>query len=212
MRPTWDQLINGSADSQYAELQGIITSVETNTAVLFVHGGKIRISLPDLSPEALRRYQNSLVHIRGCLTALWNAETHQVKEGEIRILNATISSDAPNSADLFASLPLKKVADLLRFDLRASAFQSVKISGQMIRREGREYSCWTAQADCVLSRKQCPKYSQAIWWKWWDCPNWAGLLQSCARRWRARPAGLRCLQPSRLSGKTSPGLVWMPPW
>lgn len=139
MRPTWDQLINGSADTQYAEIQGIVTDIQTNTLVLLCRGGKMWVNFPEMDETSLRLYVNKLVRIRGCLLAIWNVETHQVNAGEIQMSNPTISVDVPNSVDLFASTPLKHVADLLRFDLRASAFQPVKVSGQFVRREGKEY-------------------------------------------------------------------------
>jgi signal transduction histidine kinase len=139
LRPTWDQLINGSADTQYAEILGVITSMESNTVVMLCRGGKLKVQLPEMPEASLQRYDNTLVRLRGCLLAIWNEQTHQVKAGEIEIANPSISAEAPNSSDLFATTPLKKVSDLLRFDLRANAFQRVKVSGQFIRREGREY-------------------------------------------------------------------------
>lgn len=139
LRPTWDQLINGSADTQYAELQGIITGVESNSVVILCRGGKLKVQLPEMPESSLQRYDNTLVRIRGCLLAIWNDQTHQVKAGEIEMANPSISAEMPNSPNLFTTTPLKKVSDLLRFDLRANAFQRVKVSGQFIRREGREY-------------------------------------------------------------------------
>jgi signal transduction histidine kinase len=139
LRPTWDQLINGSADTQYAEVQGVITGVESNSVVILCRGGKLKVQLPEMPETLLQRYGNTLVRIRGCLLAIWNEQTHQVKAGEIVMANPIISAEVPNAPNLFATTPLKKVSDLLRFDLRANAFQRVKVAGQFTRREGREY-------------------------------------------------------------------------
>ena len=139
-RPTWDQLLNGSLDAQYIELQGIITAVATNGVTLLTPEGRINLELRanGLKPETLANYQDALVRIRGCLFASWDYLTHEVKAGEIRINGAAISVDQPVPEDLFA-LPGKTVMDLLRFDPQASVFQRVKVSGQVVHTRNPEF-------------------------------------------------------------------------
>ncbi|HTY87906.1 MAG TPA: ATP-binding protein [Candidatus Acidoferrum sp.] len=131
--PAWDQLLNGSLDAQYVEVQGIITAVQTNGVTLLTQGGRIKLELrvTGLSPEALVGYENALVRIRGCLLASWDYVTHEVRVGEIRIYGADVSVDQPAPADLFA-IPGKTAAQLLLFDPQASVFQRVKVSGQIL--------------------------------------------------------------------------------
>src|SRR5207249_5442492 len=72
IRPTWDQLINGSLDTQYVEMQGIVTSVRADGLTLLTHGGRLQVFLPPTSGTnggALTQYENSLVALRGCLFA-----------------------------------------------------------------------------------------------------------------------------------------------
>jgi hypothetical protein len=45
VQPTWDQLINGSLDTQFVEIQGIVTSVRADGVTLLTHGGKIKAEL-----------------------------------------------------------------------------------------------------------------------------------------------------------------------
>ena len=45
VHPYWDQLINGSLDTQFVEIQGIVTSVRTNGITLLTHGGQINVQL-----------------------------------------------------------------------------------------------------------------------------------------------------------------------
>ena len=131
--PTWDQLLNGSLDAQYVEIQGIITAVQTNGVTLLTQGGRIKLELrlTGLKPEAMQRYEDALVRVRGCLLASWDYLTHEVKVGEIRIYGADISVDQPAPVDLFA-IPRKSAAELLLFDPQASVFQRVKVSGQIV--------------------------------------------------------------------------------
>jgi signal transduction histidine kinase len=142
-RPTWDQLLNGSLDAQYVELQGIITAVATNGVMLLTRDGRIKLELrvnhgASNSPGALAGYPDALVRIRGCLLASWDYLTHEVKAGEIRIYSADLSVDAPAPADLFA-LPAKSVAQLQLFDPQASVFQRVKVAGQILHVNGAEH-------------------------------------------------------------------------
>lgn len=133
IKPTWDQLINGSLDAQHVELQGIITAVQTNALTLLMRGGVVKIelrlagrsSLPPLPVE------NALVRIRGCLFASWDYVTHQVKMGDVRIYEADLRVDQPAPQDLFSS-PRKTARELLLFDPQAGVFQRVKVAGQIV--------------------------------------------------------------------------------
>lgn len=139
VRPTWDQLLNGSLDAQYVALQGIITAVTATNVTLLTRDGRIRMELrlTGASSASLAQYEDALVQIRGCLFANWDYVTHEVRVGEIRVYGASISVDRPAPKDLF-SLPAKAVADLLLFDPQASVFQRVKVSGQIIHVRGAE--------------------------------------------------------------------------
>ena len=140
VHPAWDQLLNGSLDGQYVELQGIIASVNTNGVTLLTGGGPIRLDLRVVGMQTadLDRYEDAVVRLRGCLFASWDYLTHQMKMGEIRIYGAEISVDQPAPADLFA-IPRKTMAELLQFNPQASLFQRVKVTGQIIHAQARDY-------------------------------------------------------------------------
>jgi signal transduction histidine kinase len=140
IHPAWEQLMNGSLDAQYVELQGIVTSVSTNGVTLFTADGQIKLELRviGIKPGGLERYEDAVVRVRGILLASWDYVTHQVKVGEIRVYGAEISVDQPAPADLF-SLPLKTVRELFQFSPQAGVFQRVKVSGQIIYAQPPEY-------------------------------------------------------------------------
>jgi signal transduction histidine kinase len=140
VHPAWEQLMNGSLDAQYVELQGIITSVSTNGVTLFTGDGQLKLELRVIGMKTaeLERYEDAVVRVRGCLLASWDYVTHQVKVGEIRVYGAEISVDQPAPTDLF-SLPLKTVAELLQFNPQAGVFQRVKVSGRIIYAQAPEY-------------------------------------------------------------------------
>ena len=57
IHPAWDQLMNGSLDAQYVEIEGIVTSVNTNGLQLLIHGGIIQVELQGgLNLEELRNH------------------------------------------------------------------------------------------------------------------------------------------------------------
>ena len=133
LHPSWDQLMNGSLDAQYVEIQGILSSVQSNSVILLTPDGRIECDLhaAELQTKDLARYEDALIRVRGCLFATWDYITHRVIPGEIRINGADIMVDQPAPADLF-STPRKTAAELLQFDPQASVFQRVKVSGQII--------------------------------------------------------------------------------
>jgi signal transduction histidine kinase len=140
VHPAWEQLMNGSLDAQYVELQGIVTSVSTNGVTLFTGDGQLKLELRvvGIKTAELGRYEDAVVRVRGCLLASWDYVTHQVKVGEIRVYGAEISVDQPAPTDLF-SLPLKTVAELLQFNPQAGVFQRVKVAGQIVYAQAPEY-------------------------------------------------------------------------
>jgi signal transduction histidine kinase len=133
VRPTWDQLINGSLDAQYVELQGIIIAVNTNRVTLLAREGRINVELraPGMANSEFHPLENSLVRMRGCLFANWNFLTHKVKVGEVRLYGATISVDQPPPDDLFATRK-RTFDELLLFDPQGGAFQRVRVSGLVL--------------------------------------------------------------------------------
>ena len=139
-KPTWDQLVNGSLDAQQVELEGIVTAVQTNGLTLLMRGGvvKVELRLAGQTATDLKKFENALVRIRGCLFASWDYVTHQVKMGDVRIYAADILVDQPAPQDLFSS-PRKTAGELLQFDPQAGVFQRVKVSGQIVHVREAEY-------------------------------------------------------------------------
>lgn len=137
-RPTSEQLINGSLDSQFVEIEGIITEVDGDVVALQMNWGKVRVTITGRQPLELRAYKNMLVQIRGVLLAVWEAQTKQVRVGEFRLASASISTDASLTPDPFAA-PEKSLGDLLRYDIQAGPFQRVRVPGQVVGRRAEEF-------------------------------------------------------------------------
>jgi signal transduction histidine kinase len=142
VRPYWDQLINGSLDTLFVEIEGVITTVRTEGVMLLTHGGKINALVFDINGAtnglSLKPYEGALVRLRGCLFASWDPVTHQVKVSEVRMFGPAVTSVEPAPVDAFNVTP-KRVADLLQFDPRASALRRVKVAGQIVQESEGEY-------------------------------------------------------------------------
>lgn len=142
IHPSWDQLLNGSLDTQFVEIQGVVTSAREDGITLLTRGGKIKVALVGIlsgtNRAALNQYEGSLVRLRGCLFANWDSATHQVRVGEIRMISSVVTVEEPAPANVFA-VPLKHVPDLLLFDPQASSLRRVKVSGQIVQEYDGEY-------------------------------------------------------------------------
>jgi signal transduction histidine kinase len=127
-------------DAQYVELQGVLTTSDTNGLTLFTGDGLLKVDLQavGIKTSELARYENAVIRIRGCLFASWDYVTHLVKVGDIRLYGAEVSVEQPAPKDMF-SLPLKTVAELLQFNPQASVFQRVKVSGVVIDAQPPDY-------------------------------------------------------------------------
>jgi signal transduction histidine kinase len=142
VRPYWDQLINGSLDTQFVEIEGVVTAMSADGATLLTHGGMVNVKLFGMNiptnDVALKQYEGALIRLRGCLFASWDPATHQVKVGDIRMFAPALMIDERAPADAFAGTP-KSEPDLLRFDPQASTLRRVKVTGQIIHESENEY-------------------------------------------------------------------------
>jgi len=129
--PSWNQLINGSMDVQWVEYQALVTGIRSNTLTMLLPEGSLNVQIGDADERDLSRFKNTVIRIRGTLFAGWNPATREVRVGELRMENASISVDRPAPADFSDAVP-KSIHDLLLFDAQAVAFQRVKISGQIV--------------------------------------------------------------------------------
>jgi len=150
VHPYWDQMINGSLDTEFVEIEGIVNGVvpvlESDVpyqhVTLRTHDGKINVLVfnanGDTNEVVLKSSENALIRMRGCLFASWDGTTHHVNVNEIRMYNPSVSIVEPAPSDIFADA-LKSIPDLLLFDPRASALRRVKVSGQIMHYGEGEY-------------------------------------------------------------------------
>ena len=43
LKPTWDELFNGSMDTQYVEIEGVVSQIKQQGLILLTRTGKIRV-------------------------------------------------------------------------------------------------------------------------------------------------------------------------
>jgi signal transduction histidine kinase len=134
-RPTWTELLNGSMDVQWAELQGLVADVQSNRVTLLLPEGRLEVQITGRDESELKPFQNTVARIRGVLYAVWDPGTREVRVGSVVMRNATISIDASAPADPFDAV-LKTPRELLLFDAQATAFRRVKVRGQIIWTDG----------------------------------------------------------------------------
>jgi len=138
IHPTWDQLMNGNLDSEYVELQGVVTALRASRFTLLMRTRKLSVDVAGMRASDLRQYENALVRLRGILVPRFDPRSHQVKPGEIRIDQPVFNVDQPAPLDVFDA-PAKHPDELLLFDLQAGAFQRVKVSGQIAQGGGTRF-------------------------------------------------------------------------
>jgi signal transduction histidine kinase len=161
IRPTWDQLLNGSLDAEYVELRGALTGISQTEMTLLTSEGKIKIQIADDHPLPFlppprphsRSYVDSIVRIRGCLTARWDKPTRQVKAGEIHLSPSLVQIEEFAPLDPF-ELATRRTADLLWFDPSASTLQRTKIKGQIVFARRGEYCLQDGSIGLRLRTKQ----------------------------------------------------------
>jgi signal transduction histidine kinase len=161
IRPTRDQLLNGSLDAQRVELRGALTEVSPSEMTLLTSEGKIKIMsmddhpLPQLPapPSDDTSYVDSIVRIRGCLTARWDKTTHQVSAGQIFLSPGTVEIEELAPKHPFA-LATRRAEDLTRFDPGAGVLQRTKVKGQIVLTRPGEYCLQDGSSGLRLRTKE----------------------------------------------------------
>ncbi len=136
VRPTWDELINGTLATKYVEIQGMVTAVEADELVLLTRGGKINLQCYDLDPKTLTALDGALIRVWGVTSP--DRDKNQMMLPRLRLFNTSVSVDEPSPTHPF-DIPLKRVYDLLLFDARADALRRVRLAGQVMAERHGEY-------------------------------------------------------------------------
>jgi signal transduction histidine kinase len=131
--PTRDQLLSGSLDAQYVELQGMVTATQESFVTLLTSEGMLYVDIDPAPGEPWEKFLNAVIRVRGCFFANWDRETHRVVLDHpiVRVAAATVSVDVPAPADLFEAESVA-ARDLMQFDVRSDTFRRVKTSGQIV--------------------------------------------------------------------------------
>jgi signal transduction histidine kinase len=138
VRASWDRLVNGSLDTEYVEIDGVMTAIRDQRVELLTEGGKVSLDLEGFRREAFRAYENALVRISGCVFANFNMATHRLEAGSLRLGDAVIDVLEPAPRNLFHARK-KSIGELLLYDSKATPFRRLQVNGQIIYGRSGEY-------------------------------------------------------------------------
>jgi signal transduction histidine kinase len=138
LHATWAHLVNGSLDTQYIEIDGVVTAVQDQSLSLLTEGGKVTLNLIGFRVKDLAGYVNAVVRVRGCVFAPFNEQTRELRTGTILVGDAAVSVLQPPPRDFF-DIPQRSIAELLFYDPEAAPFRRLKVTGQIIHGRRGEY-------------------------------------------------------------------------
>ena len=131
LHATWDQLMNGSLDTQYAEIEGAVITVDGQQIVMLTEGGKITLEINEFKPEVLAGYENARIRIRGCVFGPFNGDTRRLELGSLPVASATVQVLQAAPGVVFGA-PQKSIGELSFYDPQTAPFRLLKVSGQVI--------------------------------------------------------------------------------
>jgi len=141
--PTWTELMNGNVQSQWVEIQGIVTEISPRAGSLTVRmpGGDIQIHLAQFNADIWLRCLHSVVQVRG-IANNFISKNNQVTGALIEVnsqADVTVIRSGPQN---IFHLPERRVADVLAFDPDASTYPLIKVSGQIMFIRDSTYYLW----------------------------------------------------------------------
>jgi signal transduction histidine kinase len=132
LRPDWSQLANGSLDSQWVEVQGVVLQINGSDLVLGMRGGgEITAHVFEGDDSEIAGFLGAVVRVRGTVRGFSNAQ-RQVQRVLIQVISpALVTVDEASPADPFA-MPSRAVVELFLFDPNAASLRRVKTAGQIV--------------------------------------------------------------------------------
>ena len=138
IQPSWNQLMNGSLDSEQIEVRGIIEGISNrkdgwSVVNLRTHDGvlKVIVRRGKIKGATLAQSIHAVIRVRGKLSVDRDPANQRVISGQVRFPDSEIIVDEPAPADLFA-IPLTTAMSLTHSDSNYNAFRLVKVAGQII--------------------------------------------------------------------------------
>ncbi|WP_193213065.1 ATP-binding protein [Luteolibacter marinus] len=140
-RPRWEQLLNGSLDAEWVEIEGVITSFGEGSVELLTREGFITIGermfypmVRELrDPDRKLRLTGSRVRFRGVFATSWDVGLGRLHPGLIHLGNATMAIDQAGPADP-SEVPLVEIPDLWSFASKSKALDRVRLKVQLMAR------------------------------------------------------------------------------
>lgn len=128
-RPGWDELVGGSFDAQWVEIEGIVLSTSDQHLEIGTQGGHISCYVS--GGTNLERFLDAVVRVRGVVVADPDAARH-VQGLHLNLPGEEfVSREMPSPKDPFA-LTARHVKELLYYDPGEPAFRREKITGEIV--------------------------------------------------------------------------------
>jgi signal transduction histidine kinase len=128
-RPSWNELVSGSLDAQWVEVQGAVLSVTGRDMQIGIKGGRVLCSVSAGDP--LEQFLDAVVRVRGVVMSYHDA-ARRINGGQINVPSREfIEEEAAAPRDPF-SAPLRAARELLYYHPGESGFQRVKVAGQVV--------------------------------------------------------------------------------
>lgn len=136
LRPTWGELVSGSLDAQWVEIEGIALSAPAEHLEIGTQGGHISCFVS--RAEGLDRFLNAVVRVRGVAVADWD-QTRHVQGVHLNVPSGEFISVETPPPDNPSLMPARQIKDLLFYDPGEPAFRRDKVTGQIVGQRDRTY-------------------------------------------------------------------------
>jgi len=135
LHPGYAQLLDGSMDCQWVEVQGMVTRVnrQQTELELAIKDGAITVSMfANVDLQSIAGLANAFVRIRGCVIP-WRNDSGQTTKGVTLWVSSPscITMIKAPPADPFQA-PLKQVSEFSLFDPHPNFYQMTRVRGQVL--------------------------------------------------------------------------------
>ena len=133
LHPDYAQLIGGSVDHQWVEIQGMVSEILPGGEFrIAIKGGRIRVGFTDRpNPERLAGLSNSIVRVRGCALAWFNKSRQIIGDVFIAVPSITFLALEQPVPAAPSDVPFQRIAELNQFDPGMNGVRRAAVRAQV---------------------------------------------------------------------------------
>ena len=137
VRPQNNDLVNGTLNSKYIEIRGVVTDVDGNEIALLTHAGVCKVKCNGMEAQEFNGLGGALIRVEGVVGSE-SMSIDQGNEPDLILFSSSFNVEQPPPSNPF-DIPSMSLSELLGLDANTESLKRIRVTGQIVGRSNNEY-------------------------------------------------------------------------